>query len=74
MRWICAGVHLQKLVSWANLLANEMAMAGIRSNLGYPIIGLLSSFDALALTSASSDEVSVSAADPFQHRAALQNG
>ena len=42
MRW---GIHLQNSVSWANLLARGMAIAGIRFDLGYPIIGLLSSCD-----------------------------
>jgi hypothetical protein len=74
MRWICAGVHLQNCVSWANLLAKGMAIAGIRFDLGYPIIGLLSSFDALALTSDSSDQVSIRRQDPSQHQAALQDG
>ena len=74
MRWICAGVHLQNSVSWANLLAKGMAIAGIRFDLGYPIIGLLSSFDALALPSDSNDQVSIRAQDPSQHQAALQDG
>lgn len=74
MRWICAGVHLQNSVSWANLLAKGMAIAGIRFDLGYPIIGLLSSFDALALPSDSNDQVSIRSQDPSQHQAALQDG
>jgi hypothetical protein len=74
MRWICAGVHLQNSVSWANLLCKGMAIAGIRFDLGYPIIGLLSSFDALALASDLSDQISIRLHDPYQHQAALQAG
>jgi hypothetical protein len=74
MRWICAGIHLQNSLSWANLLARGMAIAGIRCDLDYPIIRLLSSCDAVALTSDSSDQVSISAQDPSQHQAALQDG
>jgi hypothetical protein len=74
MRWICAGIHLQNSLSWANLLARGMAIAGIRCDLDYPIIRLLSSCDAVALTSDSSDQVSISPQDPSQHQAALQDG
>jgi hypothetical protein len=61
-------------VSWTNLLAKGMAIAGIRFDLGYPIIGLLSSFDALAVPSDSNNQVSIRAQDPWQHQAALQDG
>jgi hypothetical protein len=74
MRWICAGVHLQNSVSWTNLLARGMAITGIRCDLGYPIIGLLRSFDTLALPSDSNDQVWIRAQDPSQHQAALQDG
>jgi GNAT superfamily N-acetyltransferase len=73
MRWICAGVQLQNSVSWANLLAEGMAIAGIRFDPGYPVIGVLGSFDAL-LTSDPSDQVSVRAHDHTGHQAALQDG
>lgn len=74
MRWICAGIHLQNSVSWANLLARGMAIAGIRFDFGYPIIELLSPCDAVALTSDSSDQVSICSQDPSQHQAVLQDG
>jgi hypothetical protein len=74
MRWICAGVHLQNSVSWTNLLAKGMAITGIRFDFGYPIIGLLRSFDALALPSDLNDQISIRAQDPSQHQAALRDG
>ena len=74
MKWICAGVHLQNVVSWTNLLARGMTITGIRFDLGYPIIGLLRSCDALALPSDSNDQVWIRAQDPSQHQAALQDG
>src|SRR5262245_27657337 len=74
MKWICAGVHLQNSASWANLLAKGMAITGIRFDLGYPMIGLLRSCDALALPSDSNDQVWIRAQDPWHHQAALQNG
>lgn len=74
MRWICAGAHLQNSVSWTNLLAKGMAIAGMRFDAGYPIVGLLRSFDKLTLAAEPSDRVSVSAHDHSQHQAALRNG
>ena len=74
MKWICAGVHLQNSVSWANLLAKGMAIVGIRFDFGYPVIGLLSSLGTPTLTSDSSDQIRVIANDHTQHQAALQNG
>lgn len=72
MRWICAGAHLRNSVSWANLLAKGMAIAGIRFDAGYPVIGLLRSFNALTLESDSNDQIVASAHDPSQHQCALQ--
>jgi hypothetical protein len=40
-----------------------MVIVRIRSDRGYPIIGLLSSLNALALTTDSSDQISVHAQD-----------
>jgi len=74
MKWICAGVHLRNSVSWSNLLVRGMAIVGIRFDSGYPLIGLLRSSDALALSSDSSDQVSVRAHDHVQHQAASQDG
>lgn len=58
MRWICSGVHLQNSLSWANLLAKGMVIAGIRFDYGYPVIGLLRALEAPRLVSNSSDPVS----------------
>jgi hypothetical protein len=74
MRWVCAGVQFRNFVSWANLLAKGMAIVGMRFDLGYPVIGLLRSLDARALTHDSSDQVSIRAHDLSQHQAALQDG
>src|SRR5262245_469008 len=74
MKWICAGVHLQNVVSWTNLLARGMAITGIRFDLGYPLIRLLRSNYTIALPSDSNDQVWISAQDPSQHQAALQDG
>ncbi|MFO1351167.1 MAG: hypothetical protein U1F68_11055 [Gammaproteobacteria bacterium] len=74
MKWICAGVHLQNVVSWANLLASGMAIVGIRFDRGYPIVGLLGSVDGQALASSARDQVAVRMDDPSQHQAALRDG
>lgn len=74
MKWICAGVHLQNSVSWTNLLAEGMVIAGIRFDPGYPVIGLLASSDASALASDASDQVLVSTRDHARHQAVLQDG
>lgn len=74
MKWICAGVRLQNSVSCANLLAIGMALVGIRFDPGYPVIGLLRSFDPLALRSDWRDQVSVNAADDSRHHTALRDG
>lgn len=74
MRWVCAGVRLENAVSWGNLLAKGMVIAGIRFDLGDPVIGVLGSFDPLALATDPGDQVRVSATDPARHRAALDDG
>jgi hypothetical protein len=74
MRWIWSGVHLQNSVSWANLLAKGMVIAGIPFDYGYPVIGLLRALGAPRLVSDSSDRMSVPANDPSRHNAVLQAG
>jgi GNAT superfamily N-acetyltransferase len=74
MRWVCAGVALRNAVSWANLLARGMAIAGIRFDPGYPVLGLLRSSDPTRLTTDPSDQVTVRAEDPARHQAALLAG
>ncbi|HEX6012463.1 MAG TPA: hypothetical protein VFY87_11805 [Geminicoccaceae bacterium] len=74
MRWLCAGVALRNSVSWANLVARGLAIADIRCDLGYPIIGLLRAVDAPELTSDPSDQDVVGAHDHVQHQAVLQAG
>jgi hypothetical protein len=74
MRWVCAGVHLQNAVSWANLLSRGMAIAGIRLDLGYPLLGLLRALAGPALSSDPCDRITVCAQDHAQHQLALQAG
>jgi hypothetical protein len=74
MRWVCGGVQLENAVSWKNLLGKGMVIAGIRFDLGSPVIGVLGSFDPMALATDSSDQVRVSAPDHARHRAALSDG
>lgn len=74
MRWACAGVRLENAVSWANLLARGMAIVGIRFDPGYPIVGLLRPLAPHALRLEPNDRVSVGAADPSRHQAALERG
>jgi GNAT superfamily N-acetyltransferase len=74
MRWVCGGVQLANAVSWKNLLAKGMVIAGIRFDLGDPVVGLLGSFDPLALSTDSSDQVRVSAHDHARQQAALDDG
>ena len=74
MRWMCAGVALRNSVSWANLLVKGLAIADIRCDLGYPIIGLLRAVGAPELASDPNDQVVVGAHDHVRHQAALQAG
>lgn len=41
LRWICAGTHLDNLASWRNLLAQGLAIVGLREDKGHPWLGLL---------------------------------
>ncbi|MEW6270246.1 MAG: hypothetical protein AB1689_13225 [Thermodesulfobacteriota bacterium] len=72
MRWICAGVHLDNVVSWANLLARGMVIVGIRFDPGYPIIGLLMTARGEAPASDASDRREVGARDARAHEELLR--
>ncbi len=74
MRWTCGGVRLHNVVSWRNLLRAGMVIAGIRFDLGYPVIGLLRACDGTALAAPSGDEVCVAVEDAAGHEAALRAG
>ncbi len=74
MRWLCGGVRLQNTVSWRNLLAKGMVIAGMRVDPGFPVIGVLRSTDGLAPASDPGERVVVGATDAVRHRVALQSG
>lgn len=74
MRWACAGVRLENAVSWANLLAQHFVIAGMRSDLGYPVLGLLRPLEAEAVRTDPGDRLPVGAGDPASHQAALDAG
>jgi GNAT superfamily N-acetyltransferase len=74
MRWLCSGVHLGNTVSWANLLAKGMVIAGMRVDPGYPIIGLLLPLATPPLATDATDRRLVDAPDAAGHAAALQQG
>lgn len=74
MRWICAGANLHNAVSWRNMLAKGMAIAGMRDDLGFPLIGLVAALDKRALHSDPRDRMAVAAQDQARHQAALRGG
>ena len=74
MRWACAGVALQNAASWVNLLGRGMAIAGMRFDPGYPVLGLLRSLDSTRLTTDPDEQVTVPVADAARHHAALLSG
>lgn len=74
MRWVCAGVHLNNAVSWSNLLAQGMLIAGLRLDLGYPVLGLLGTLNPHGLPVNLADQIRVAGYDQRQHQTALQNG
>jgi len=74
MEWVCSGVHLDNVVSWANLLAKGMVIVGIRFDPGYPIIGLLKGFSPDALAHDPSDHMMVPMSQAARHEAALDAG
>lgn len=74
MRWVCGGVQLRNRVSWRNLLALGMVIAGIRFDLGAPVIGVLRSVDGTAPGSDQRDRVVVGADDADRHQATLAAG
>lgn len=74
MRWICAGVHIGNSASWINLLSKGMAIVGMRTDFGYPLIGLLRNATGVPFALDADDCVVVPAYDAAQHQAALQDG
>jgi hypothetical protein len=73
MRWICAGANLRNEMSWANLLAKGMAIAGLLDR-GFPLIGLLAPVEAASLKTDPADRVAVAAQDEAHHQAVLRDG
>ena len=59
MRWLCAGAHLENMISWRNLLARGFAVAGMRLDYGFPVIGLVFPYDREALTSDPADALRI---------------
>jgi GNAT superfamily N-acetyltransferase len=74
MKWLCAGVHLENRRSWANLLAKDMVIGGIRFDPGYPIVGLARAFVPRALRTRADDAVPVDARDGPAIEAATRAG
>jgi GNAT superfamily N-acetyltransferase len=74
MRWVCGGVRLRNVVSWRNLLATGMVIAGIRFDPGYPVIGVLRATNGMALASDPGDCILVDVDDSARHQAALAAG
>src|SRR5262249_39607276 len=74
LRWICAGVHLQNTVSWANLIASGMRIVGIRTDRGYPTLGLLRSADGSGLETDDNDRAYVHVGNATEHEAILKEG
>lgn len=74
MRWTCAGVRLDNVASWRNLLAAGLVIAGIRFDLDAPVIGLLRACDGTSLAAPAGDETVVAIDDDAGHRAALGDG
>lgn len=75
LRWLCAGVQLDNVVSWRNLLAKGMAIAGVRFDTGHPLIGVLRALAAPeALATDPGDVRRVRADDASGHDAALRYG
>jgi GNAT superfamily N-acetyltransferase len=74
MRWVCAGVHFNNSTSWNNLLAQGMVIAGLRLDMGYPVLGLLGTLNARAMPVNLVDQVRVSGDEHLQHQTVLQNG
>jgi len=74
MRWLCAGVALENVVSWGNLLAKGMAVVGMRTDLGYPLIGLLKPLRRPPLRGNPRESVEVPLRETSRHRALLGAG
>lgn len=74
MHWVCGGVRLDNVVSWRNLLAAGLVVTGIRTDPGFPVLGLLRACDGTSLTASAGDETVVAIDDVAGHRAALDDG
>ncbi|MGL4573343.1 MAG: GNAT family N-acetyltransferase [Burkholderiaceae bacterium] len=74
MRWVCAGVHFNNSTSWNNLLAQGMVIAGMRLDMGYPILGLLGTLNARGLLVNLVDQIRVAGDEHLRHQAVLQSG
>lgn len=74
MRWIYAGIHLRNSVSWSNLISTGMAIVGMRTDFGYPLIGLLCKADGRPLAFDKGDRMLVEEHETSQHQGALDAG
>lgn len=67
MRWVCAGVRLENVASWRNLLEFGLSIVGIMFVPGYPVLGMLRSCGPDALLTDAEDERTVPALDARLH-------
>jgi GNAT superfamily N-acetyltransferase len=72
LRWVCAGTHLDNAASWRNLLAEGLAIVGLREDKGHPWIGVLRPVD--APLRATGEALHVPLRQLQAHREALQRG
>lgn len=74
MKWIWSGVHLANSVSWSNLISKGMAIVGILTDFGFPLIGLLRRVEGVPLAVDDGDRMVVAAHQTSQHQEAMHNG
>lgn len=74
MRFACAGVRLDNVASWRNLLACGMVISGIRREPGADLLALLRGFGPAAADIDRHDEGRVPADDAAAHERALRCG
>jgi len=74
MRWICAGVRIENLASWRNLLGQGLLLAGLRDDGGRVLMGLLGAAEPGALATDGAASTRVPLADLAGHRQALAGG
>jgi len=74
MRWVCAGIALDNVASWRNLLASGFVVADVRLDFGYPLIALVRSIEPGALASDPRERREVAVGDAVGHEAALRAG